>query len=127
MTVLVSTHYMDEAERCHRLGYIAYGRLLACGTPAELIANSGLHTWQVTGQTQPLFDALNGQPGVELITRFGNTLHLSGRDADRLAQAIAPWRQQPNTQWQAIPPQLEDLFIRLMQSARDNFAEEEHS
>ena len=127
MTVLVSTHYMDEAERCHRLGYIAYGRLLACGTPAELIANSGLHTWQVTGQTQPLFDALNGQPGVELITRFGNTLHLSGQDADRLAQAIAPWRQQPNTQWQAIPPQLEDLFIRLMQSARDNFAEEEHS
>ena len=127
MTVLVSTHYMDEAERCHRLGYIAYGRLLACGTPAELIANSGLHTWQVTGQTQPLFDALNGQPGVELITRFGNTLHLSGQDADRLAQAIAPWRQQPNTQWQAIPPQLEDLFIRLMQSARDNYAEEEHS
>jgi ABC-2 type transport system ATP-binding protein len=65
MTVLVSTHYMDEAERCHRLGYIAYGRLLACGTPAELIANSGLHTWQVSGQTQPLFDALNGQPGVQ--------------------------------------------------------------
>ena len=69
----------------------------------------------------------DGQPGVDLITRFGNTLHLSGQDADRLAQAIAPWRQQPNTQWQAIPPQLEDLFIRLMQSARDNFAEEEHS
>lgn len=80
MTVLVSTHYMDEAERCHRLGYIAYGRLLASGTPRELVANSGLHTWQVSGATQPLFAALNGQPGIELITRFGNTLHLSGRD-----------------------------------------------
>ena len=127
MTVLVSTHYMDEAERCHRLGYIAYGRLLACGTPAELIANSGLHTWQVSGQTQAIFDALNGQPGVDLITRFGNTLHLSGQDEARLLQAIAPWRQQIDTQWQPIKPQLEDLFIRLMQSARDNFADGEGS
>ena len=127
MTVLVSTHYMDEAERCHRLGYIAYGRLLACGTPAELIANSGLHTWQVSGQTQAIFDVLNGQPGVDLITRFGNTLHLSGQDEARLLQAIAPWRQQIDTQWQPIKPQLEDLFIRLMQSARDNFADGEGS
>ena len=127
MTVLVSTHYMDEAERCHRLGYIAYGRLLACGTPAELIANSGLHTWQVSGQTQTIFDVLNGQPGVDLITRFGNTLHLSGQDEARLLQAIAPWRQQIDTQWQPIKPQLEDLFIRLMQSARDNFADGEGS
>lgn len=123
MTVLVSTHYMDEAERCHRLGYIAYGRLLACGTPDELVANRGLHTWQVSGQTQAIFDALNGQPGVELITRFGNTLHLSGQDEARLVQAIAPWRRQPDTQWQPIKPQLEDLFIRLMQSARDNFTD----
>lgn len=127
MTVLVSTHYMDEAERCHRLGYIAYGRLLACGTPAELIANSGLHTWQVSGQTQAIFDALNGQPGVDLITRFGNTLHLSGQDEGRLIQAITPWRQQIDTQWQPIKPQLEDLFIRLMQSARDNFTDGEGS
>ena len=123
MTVLVSTHYMDEAERCHRLGYIAYGRLLASGTPHELVANSGLHTWQVSGATQPLFAALNGQPGVELITRFGNTLHLSGRDPALLARAIAPWQQQPDTQWQSIPPQLEDLFIQLMQSASDNFTQ----
>ena len=127
MTVLVSTHYMDEAERCHRLGYIAYGRLLACGTPDELVANSGLHTWQVSGQTQAIFDALNGQPGVDLITRFGNTLHLSGQNADRLLQAITPWRTQPDTQWQPIKPQLEDLFIRLMQSARDNFTDGEGS
>ena len=127
MTVLVSTHYMDEAERCHRLGYIAYGRLLACGTPDELVTNSGLHTWQVSGQTQAIFDALNGQPGVDLITRFGNTLHLSGQNADRLIQAITPWRTQPDTQWQPIKPQLEDLFIRLMQSARDNFTDGEGS
>ena len=127
MTVLVSTHYMDEAERCHRLGYIAYGRLLACGTPDELVTNSSLHTWQVSGQTQTIFDSLNGQPGVDLITRFGNTLHLSGQDADRLLQAIAPWRTQRDTQWQPIKPQLEDLFIRLMQSARDNFTDGESS
>ena len=127
MTVLVSTHYMDEAERCHRLGYIAYGRLLACGTPDELVTNSSLHTWQVSGQTQAIFDALNGQPGVDLITRFGNTLHLSGQNADRLIQAITPWRTQPDTQWQPIKPQLEDLFIRLMQSARDNFTDGEGS
>src|SRR5471032_3497458 len=49
ITVLVSTHYMDEAERCHRLAYIAYGRLLASGTAAEMIAAQTLAAYTVTG------------------------------------------------------------------------------
>jgi ABC-2 type transport system ATP-binding protein len=127
MTVLVSTHYMDEAERCHRLGYIAYGHLLANGTPQELVTNSELTTWQVTGATQPLFDALQQHPGVDQLTRFGNTLHLCGKDPEKLELAIAPWRKNTETQWQQIPTQLEDLFILLMQTAKDNFTQEKTS
>lgn len=121
MTVLVSTHYMDEAERCHRLGYIAYGRLLAYGSPTELVETSGLHTWQVQGASAEVFDQLHERPGIDLITRFGNTLHLCGRDPARLEQAIHPLREAPGSQWQAIPAQLEDLFILLMQQAQDNY------
>lgn len=123
ITVLVSTHYMDEAERCHRLGYIAYGRLLATGTPTELVQQSGLHTWRVTGDEVTLLaQALEQQHGVELVTRFGNALHVCGRDADRLAQAIAPYRHDPDLRWHEAAPQLEDVFIHLMQQSADNYA-----
>ena len=123
ITVLVSTHYMDEAERCHRLGYIAYGRLLATGTPSELVHQSGLHTWRVTGdEVTILAQALEQQHGVELVTRFGNALHVCGRDADRLAQAIAPYRHDPDLRWHEAAPQLEDVFIHLMQQSADNYA-----
>ena len=127
MTVLVSTHYMDEAERCHRLGYIAYGKLLVHGTPRELLAQHGLSTWQVSGETRDLFTALHGHPDIPLITRFGNTLHLCGHDAQRLQQAIEPWRQRPGCDWQPLAPQLEDLFISLMQQHSDpQAAQEQH-
>jgi len=121
ITVLVSTHYMDEAERCHRLGYIAYGRLLAIGTPEELVQRCGFVTLSVTGQVNGLFEQLETLPGVELVTRFGNTLHVSGRDETTLAQALAPFRAQVHLRWQSIEPQLEDVFIYLMRGASDNY------
>lgn len=122
ITVLVSTHYMDEAERCHRLGYIAYGRLMALGTPAELIEQSGLHTWRVAGEgVAALAAALQGRPGVEMVTRFGNTLHVSGTQPAALQAAIAPWQADAALCWTPGRPELEDIFIHLMARAQDNF------
>ncbi len=123
ITVLVSTHYMDEAERCHRLGYIAYGRLLALGTPAELVAASGFETWRVAGSgVNTLVGELTGRPGIDMLTRFGNNLHVSGTDGARLEAALAPFRERADLQWEHAEPQLEDVFIHLMSQSRDNFA-----
>ena len=121
ITVLVSTHYMDEAERCHRLTYIAYGRLLAQGTAHEIVRQSGLHTWQVSGDDlAALADELRARPGAEMVAAFGAALHVSGPDRDALGAAIAPFRARPGTAWSEIEPGLEDAFIRFMREARDN-------
>jgi ABC-2 type transport system ATP-binding protein len=122
LTVLITTHYMDEAERCHRLAYLAYGRLLAGGTLAEVLAAAQLFTWSVAGpDLRVLAAALRGRPGVEQVTAFGNTLHVSGRDATGLDATVAALRQ-PRHEWKRIPAGLEDVFIGLMDSAKDNFA-----
>ncbi len=116
ITVLVSTHYMDEAERCHRLAYIAAGRLLASGTPAELVAKAGLHTWELQGATAASWATqIEGLPGVELVTRFGNALHVSGRDDAALQTAVRQFAAAG--EWRVLPPTLEDVFIFLMRSA----------
>jgi ABC-2 type transport system ATP-binding protein len=117
VTVLVSTHYMDEAERCHRLAYIAYGRLLASGTPAELIAQSGLHSWEGQGADVVKQAAqIEATAGVELVTRFGNSLHASGRDAVALDTAIH--RFGATGDWAPLPATLEDVFIFLMRTVQ---------
>ena len=123
MTVLVSTHYMDEAERCHRIAYISYGRLLTEGSIEEVLAGSGLVTWRAEGQgLDAAAQALRGRPGIEMLAPFGASLHVSGTDRAALAAAIAPWRGDPGLAWQEIPPSLEDVFIHLMNGSRDNYA-----
>jgi ABC-2 type transport system ATP-binding protein len=123
ITVLVSTHYMDEAERCHRLAYIAYGSLLAQGTPEELLANSGITTWTAEGnELMQLTEALRNAPGVEQVVPFGNALHISGADAERLEQSLAPFFGRPQWRWRQSEPSLEDVFIHLMKRSEDNFA-----
>jgi ABC-2 type transport system ATP-binding protein len=93
LTVLVSTHYMDEAERCHEIAYIAYGQLLARGTVEEVIANSALITYTVNGaDLNGLQGELTGKPGIDMVAPFGNSLHVSGRDEQALEAAIAPYR-----------------------------------
>ena len=125
LTVLVSTHYMDEAERCHQIAYIAYGELLTRGTIEDVIANSGLITWTVSGADDPhaLAEELERRDGVDMVSPFGATLHVSGRNAGRLEKAIAPYRDQPGLKWQHAQPSLEDVFIDLMRQGRDNFGE----
>ena len=120
MTVLVSTHYMDEAERCHRIAYIADGRLLASGTIKEVIAGVGLVTWAAEGtEADAAARALAGRPGVAMVAAFGAALHVGGGDRAALEAAIAPWREGHGLVWQEIAPTLEDVFIHLMVAARD--------
>jgi ABC-2 type transport system ATP-binding protein len=122
LTVLVSTHYMDEAERCHEIAYIAYGNLLAHGTVDEVIAHSALSTWTVTGDDLNTLSAeLTGKPGVDMVAPFGTSLHVSGRDKAALEVSIAPLRASGNWHWQESAPSLEDVFIDLMNRSKDNF------
>jgi ABC-2 type transport system ATP-binding protein len=122
LTVLVSTHYMDEAERCHEIAYIAYGHLLVHGTVEEVIAKSALTTYTVTGDDlNGLAAELSGKPGIDMVAPFGNSLHVSGRDRAALEAAIAPYRERPGSHWRLSEPSLEDVFIELMTRAKDNF------
>lgn len=123
LTVLVSTHYMDEAERCHEIAYIAYGHLLAHGTVEEVIAKSALTTYTVTGaELNNLSTELAGKPGVDMVAPFGTSLHVSGRDEAALEATIAPYRSREGLTWQKTEPSLEDVFIELMGRSKDNFS-----
>jgi len=125
LTVLVSTHYMDEAERCHEIAYIAYGDLLAHGTVEEVIASSKLTTYVVSATTgenlNKLADELIGKPGVDMVAPFGTSLHVAGRDHDALEATAASYRGNEAFEWKHSAPSLEDVFIDLMGKARDNF------
>ena len=123
LTVLVSTHYMDEAERCHRIVYVAYGKVVARGTVPEVIAQSGLHTVVVTGGDEAVIARrLKGLPGVEQIAPFGNTLHVVGLDPALLRASVDQAIAGTGAQAADDATILEDVFIRLMDSATDNFA-----
>ena len=121
LTVLVSTHYMDEAERCHEIAYISYGRLIARGAADEVIAGAGLVTFNGEG---PGIDRLAGEiaalPGVDMAAPFGQSLHVSGTDRAALEAALAPYRRAP-FRWEEVQPSLEDVYIRLMDTSEDNF------
>jgi ABC-2 type transport system ATP-binding protein len=119
MTVLVSTHYMDEAERCHEIAYIAYGVMLARGTTQEVIDGSGLHALQGEGQgADRLAGEIEGRPGVAMAAPFGTTLHVCGPDPVALREAVRPWDDRVT--WHETRPSLEDVFIHLMRNATDN-------
>ncbi len=133
LTVLVTTHYMDEAERCHRLAYIAYGNLLARGTVGDVLKSAKLTTWAVTslrseatarqagGNLHELAEKIRGLSGVEQVVAFGTTLHVSGRDAEKLRASVSPWMTEAY-RWEKIDSGLEDVFISLMETAKDNFS-----
>ena len=122
IAILVSTHYMDEAERCHKLAYIAYGSLMAQGTSAEIIAAQGLTTWKVSGgDLNAVTDRLEGDAAVEQVAAFGAELHVTGRDGAALEAAL---RRATDGTGSRIEPEdtgLEDVFIHLMNRSSDNF------
>jgi ABC-2 type transport system ATP-binding protein len=122
LTFLITTHYMDEAERCHRLAYLAYGNLLTKGTVAQVIEAAALTTWMVTGDNLfRLAQELRSRPGVDEVVAFGNTLHVSSQNPGLLQQSLAPFMGAAY-HWEPISPSLEDVFISLMETAKDNFA-----
>jgi ABC-2 type transport system ATP-binding protein len=116
MTVMVSTHYMDEAERCHEIAYIFNGKLIARGTGDALIAQSGLVTFEAEGpRADRLSRELAAKPGVDMAAPFGEALHVSGIDRAALESAIQPYRRDPY-RWTEVQPTLEGVFIHLMRT-----------
>jgi ABC-2 type transport system ATP-binding protein len=121
ISVLVSTHYMDEAVRCHKLAYIAYGKLLAQGTAAEVVASQHLTTWAIYGgHLSELQDELRRKPGVEQTVTFGDVLHVSGTDAALLGRTVATAASSSGRRAEPVETGLEDVFIYLMGKTQDN-------
>jgi ABC-2 type transport system ATP-binding protein len=122
ISVLVSTHYMDEAERCHKLAYIAYGRLMAQGTAEEIIASQKLTTWEVSGgDLSAVAERLRGRPGVEQVAAFGSALHVTGREPAALEAALREAVADTESRAQPAATGLEDVFIHLTEQSVDNF------
>ncbi|MGO9566077.1 MAG: ABC transporter ATP-binding protein [Desulfomonilaceae bacterium] len=118
LTFLIATHYMDEAERCHRLAFILNGNLLTQGTVAEVAEQTRLTTWSVSGPNLvELAEQLRRLPDVEQAAAFGSALHVSGADAARLEKAIDPFRTD-GYKWSQVESGLEDIFIHLMEKAK---------
>jgi ABC-2 type transport system ATP-binding protein len=122
ISVLVSTHYMDEASRCHKLAYISYGKLLAQGSASEIISQQKLSSWAIYGdglvQLQP---ALRQQPGVDQTVIFGDSLHVSGQDSAALERSVYAVIAGTNLRAEPIDTGLEDVFIYMMSRSSDNF------
>ncbi|MEJ5022525.1 ABC transporter ATP-binding protein [Ochrobactrum vermis] len=128
LTVLVSTHYMDEAERCHRISYISYGKLLATGTVRDVIDKAGLTTFIVNGpRLAEVARELEGEPGVEQVAPFGATLHVVGSDRAKLEAALEKIRHREGTTVEAGETSLEDVFIQFMANAQDNMSKGKNS
>ncbi len=121
ISVLVSTHYMDEAERCHKLAYIAYGKLLAQGTAEQVVAAQGLSTWSVEGgDLNALSRRLADEAAVEQTVVFGNALHVTGRDAAALEATLRRLAGEGRRRIAPVDTSLEDVFIHMMNRADDN-------
>ena len=123
LTVLVSTHYMDESERCHRIVYIAYGKVVARGTVPEVIAGAGLSTFVVKGgPSAEIARRLREMPGIEQVASFGNDLHVVGHDAAELKTAVEAAIAGTGATAHPDETSLEDVFIRMMTASTDNYA-----
>lgn len=119
VSVLISTHYMDEAERCHKLAYIAYGNLLAQGSAKSIIQTQGLSTYEIQGENlMDISKFLEQHEAIEQTVIFGTTLHVSGKNPHAIETVLK------GQNFASIPTSLEDVFIYLMKQTQDNFGAE---
>ena len=119
ITVLVSTHYMDETARCHAIIFMSEGKIVAQGTAKDIVANSKLITWAVTGEDLvSLMQKLKPLPGIDTVAPFGDNLHVSGTDRPAFEAAVAPYKIQAGYLWTEVPPTMEDVFIHYMTAAK---------
>lgn len=114
MTILLSSHNMDEIERCHRISYISDGHLLLTGKIKDIIRDLNLLTWRVQGKNLLLLaKQLEITPGVDQVTILLDSLHVSSKNHEALNQAIQPFQSNPNFTWKIIEPFLDDIFVWL--------------
>jgi ABC-type multidrug transport system ATPase subunit len=119
LTTLVSTHYMDEAERCKRIVYLSNGHIVAQGAPDQVASNSGLVTYEATGaEVDEAARRLRQVPGVEAAAVFGRSVHVAGTDRAALERAIAEFDDHALT-WHEVEPRLEDVFIHLLSRGKE--------
>ncbi|HYD18322.1 MAG TPA: ABC transporter ATP-binding protein [Patescibacteria group bacterium] len=120
ITILVSTHYMDEAERCHAIIYMAYGHVVTQGSVKDVLKGAGLDTWVVKGPGLiALMHELEKEPAVATVAPFGDSLHVSGTDPAALAATVEKYRTREGYSWQKSEPSFEDVFIRYMSATAD--------
>jgi len=118
LTTLVSTHYMDEAERCERIVYLSDGHIVAQGAPDQVARNSGLITYEATGEAiDEAARRLRQMAGVEAAAVFGRSVHVAGSDRAALERAIADF-DNGALRWHEVEPRLEDVFIHLLSQAK---------
>ena len=116
ITVLVSTHYMDEAERCHHIAYLFYGNLLIQGKPDEVINESGLSSYELMGELNAdLAQKLQSLEEIEQVAYFGNTLKVTGSNAKKMEKALKLTCKSHKIAFHQIRPSLEDVFVNLTQ------------
>ena len=119
LTTLVSTHYMDEAERCERIVYLSDGHIVAQGAPDQMVRNSELVTYEATGEgVDEAARRLRQISGIEAAAVFGRSVHIAGTDRAALEQAIADFGDDSLT-WHEVEPRLEDVFIHLLTRTKE--------
>ena len=120
VTILLSSHNMDEVTRCHRIAYMSYGKLIMTGTISEMIKEVGLVTYFVSGKNLPLLlRQLQALPEVDLVTSYYNELHVCAKDEEKLKQAVKPFMESPQYEWRHADTMLEDVFVYLISKMRD--------
>jgi ABC-2 type transport system ATP-binding protein len=114
LTVLVSTHYMDEAERCKQIAYLARGRIVVQGSVEDVVSQSGLITYEALGNNiDEAAKNMRGMPGIEAVTVFGQALHIAGVDRATMEASLKAC-QNTTLSWHEMAPRLEDVFIHLL-------------
>ena len=120
LTTLVSTHYMDEAERCERIVYLSDGHIVTQGAPDQVARKSGLVTYEATGEAvDEAARRLRLLPGIEAAAVFGRSVHIAGSDRAALERAIADFGDAALT-WHEVEPRLVDVFIHLLTRTKES-------